>query len=203
MTKIDPYKILGVPREATEDEIRKRYRALISANHPDRGGDRAMAADLNVAYEILTDPERRRAFDEGRTDTPDTEEARVRGCLFEIFQGIYLGADDSADLIFLLTQELQKRIVKFEVEIRNAEHAIARLAKRRSRLKNADILAPLLDQVDNSNKTNVANAKAILEILRKALEKAREFQYERDPEAVRVYMLGPGQWQSIQQNPPT
>ncbi|RLU16233.1 hypothetical protein DMN91_011993 [Ooceraea biroi] len=68
----DPYKILGVPRHATVQTIRKAYKHLVKEWHPDKT-DHPMAEDkfveITKAYELLTDPERRRKFDNhGITD---------------------------------------------------------------------------------------------------------------------------------------
>jgi molecular chaperone DnaJ len=41
----DPYKVLGVPRGASEDEIRRAYRKLAKENHPDLNPDKTAAAE--------------------------------------------------------------------------------------------------------------------------------------------------------------
>ena len=51
---MDYYKILGVPRGATEDEIKKAYRKLAMTHHPDRGGDEEQFKKIKEAYEKLT-----------------------------------------------------------------------------------------------------------------------------------------------------
>ncbi len=60
----DPYTILGVPRSAGEDEIKKAYRKLAHQYHPDKkGGDEAKFKELNEAYQVLSDPGKRANFD--------------------------------------------------------------------------------------------------------------------------------------------
>lgn len=67
----DLYKILDVPRNANEIEIKKAYRALSLKYHPDRNSD-ADAAELyksiNQAYEILSDEQKRQQYDMGGMD---------------------------------------------------------------------------------------------------------------------------------------
>ena len=69
---MDHYKALGVARSATEAEIKKAYRALVKEAHPDSGtpGDVERFRVLQNAYETLSPPERRRAYDATPTTTP-------------------------------------------------------------------------------------------------------------------------------------
>jgi len=72
---LDPYAVLGVPPDADAETIRNAYRRLAQRYHPDKVGDRGADARalaesrmraLNAAYDILGDPEKRRAFDARR-----------------------------------------------------------------------------------------------------------------------------------------
>ncbi|MGB3073262.1 MAG: molecular chaperone DnaJ [Candidatus Moraniibacteriota bacterium] len=61
----DYYSILGVPKSASQDDIKKAYRKLAHAHHPDKqGGDEAKFKGINEAYSILSDPEKRRQYDQ-------------------------------------------------------------------------------------------------------------------------------------------
>lgn len=60
----DYYKVLGVAKDATNDEIKKAYRKLALEHHPDRGGDDKKFKKINEAYQILSDPQKRAQYDQ-------------------------------------------------------------------------------------------------------------------------------------------
>jgi DnaJ family protein A protein 2 len=57
------YKILGVPKTATPDEIKKAFRKHALKEHPDKGGDPEKFKELSTAYEVLSDGEKRKVYD--------------------------------------------------------------------------------------------------------------------------------------------
>ena len=78
----DPYAVLGVKPEATQDEIRKAYRQLAKKLHPDLNpGDRQAEEkfkQVSVAYDLVGDPEKRARFDKGEIDAAGNERPRER-----------------------------------------------------------------------------------------------------------------------------
>jgi DnaJ family protein A protein 2 len=57
------YEVLDVEKSATEKEIKKAYRRAAIKHHPDKGGDEHFFKEVNAAYEILSDPEKRALYD--------------------------------------------------------------------------------------------------------------------------------------------
>src|SRR3954462_8064287 len=68
MSKRDYYEVLGVPRNASDDDIKKAYRKLAVKYHPDKNpGDKTAEEkfkELGEAYEVLSDAQKRAAFDQ-------------------------------------------------------------------------------------------------------------------------------------------
>ena len=64
-TTNDFYTILGVPRNASQDDIKRAYRKLAHQHHPDKqGGNEAKFKEINEAYQVLSDPKKRSQYDQ-------------------------------------------------------------------------------------------------------------------------------------------
>lgn len=79
----DPYQELGVPRSASADEIRKAFRKLAKANHPDTNPGNKEAEErfkrVSAAFDILGDVDKRKKFDAGEIDADGRETFRGFG----------------------------------------------------------------------------------------------------------------------------
>jgi molecular chaperone DnaJ len=87
----DLYDVLGVPRDASQDDIRRAYRALAREHHPDVNADpeaEARFKEVAGAYEILSDPERRQRYDTfGATGGPQGQGFADIQDIFDLFFG--------------------------------------------------------------------------------------------------------------------
>ena len=73
------YALLGVGRTASNEEIRNAYKEKAMLNHPDRGGDPIIWQELQKAYDILSDPLRRNAYDKSRVMEGSAEKQYAEG----------------------------------------------------------------------------------------------------------------------------
>jgi molecular chaperone DnaJ len=122
MTKRDYYEILGVSRNASEDEIKKSYRQMAMKYHPDRNpGNKESEEKFKEAaeaYEVLSDPEKRRRYDqfghEGMRGTNFQEFTSVED-VFNMFGDIFgAGFGDSffGDMFGTGTRSRRRRTVE-------------------------------------------------------------------------------------------
>jgi DnaJ-class molecular chaperone len=96
----DPYDVLGVQKSASADEVKRAYRKLAKKLHPDANKNDPKAAqrfaELNSAYEILGEEDKRKAFDRGEIDAEG--KPRFRG--FEGFGAGHPGAGAGRESAF-------------------------------------------------------------------------------------------------------
>merc|ERR1719335_1343893 len=67
------YKLLGVDKNASDNDIKKAFRKLAIKHHPDKGGDPETFKEITRAHEVLSDPEKRRMYDQGGEDAVSGE----------------------------------------------------------------------------------------------------------------------------------
>lgn len=61
---MDYYEVLGVPKTASQDEIKKAFHRLAHKYHPDKGGDEKKFKEINEAYQVLSDAKKRAQYDQ-------------------------------------------------------------------------------------------------------------------------------------------
>jgi molecular chaperone DnaJ len=129
--KRDYYDVLGVPRSASDEEIKKAYRKLAFQCHPDRNhesGSEERFKEINEAYEILSDPQKRSNYDHfGQAGMGDIFgrgfEGFGMGGLGDIFDAFFGGAatkrgpQRGADLHQHLTISFEEAVFGSEKEI--------------------------------------------------------------------------------------
>jgi DnaJ family protein A protein 2 len=83
------YELLEIPKTASQKEIKKAYFRLSKIHHPDKGGDEHLFKEINAAYEILSDPEKREKYDKYGLDGISDDNVAAAGGedLFSMFFG--------------------------------------------------------------------------------------------------------------------
>lgn len=116
MARLNYYSVLGVPREASDEDIKKAYRRLVFQHHPDRNPGHAGAEDkireINEAYEVLGDVETRKTYDRLHWgDEPRQDVADPASILDEMEKKLF---DEGRKEVFAL---LMKNIPRIKTEL--------------------------------------------------------------------------------------
>lgn len=82
-----PYDILGVTKASSPSEIKRAYYNLAKHNHPDKGGDSKIMADITRAYDILSNPEKKEYYDTYGEEASEKNsiENEVRNIILQTF----------------------------------------------------------------------------------------------------------------------
>jgi len=96
---MNPYEVLGITVDATVGHIKRVYRSMAQIYHPDKPtGDAGRFCAIQAAYDVLSDPERRKRYDAtGETEPAPTGAAQSR--LIELFNAVIEAGKFSGDII--------------------------------------------------------------------------------------------------------
>ena len=126
---MNPYKVLGLEENATQEEIKNAYRRLSKENHPDTGGDPKTFMNIKKAYDMLSNKETKDAFDLYGVPIDFLKEAKELA--FTVFMEVQLQINDGGPLdpaikYFIVTGQ----IPKYENEMKELEEKKIKLQKR-------------------------------------------------------------------------
>ena len=191
---IDPYKVLGLEKNATIDEINAAYKKAARWAHPDGGGSAEEFDEIRQAHLILLDPKKRRRFDrDGIVDNnnPDntTATALQRITMFFVRSvqatvnaplGLHLhqldliqGANSFFDLEI---QNHHKQIFELETQVKQFEKALKRLKTKRDR----NVIAELVNHHVSELKSGILAQKREIEIFEEAKLIIKDYAFEQE-----------------------
>lgn len=191
----DPYKILGLPKNASAEAIKKAYRKLSMTLHPDRGGSEEAFKDLSWAYELLSDSEKRRTWDTFGTEQPkDSLQHRARQQAVEIVLQFMEQTDDFMDYA---RRSVEQRIQQQMQAIKKVEGTSAILQKRRARIKKKKanvLLQAAIDARLSDLERQAQAANENLQLGQEILKVLESFEVEGVAQVFTISMPGPGVW---------
>lgn len=132
---IDPYETLGVSRDSDAETIKKSYRKLAKEHHPDTGGDESKITALTLAYDILSNPDKRKKYDETGESGPDNRQAQIYAEFLKMCEEILLKQEGlpikhSVERIRMgLEQQFRKTESQIAGKMKTLEGAKARIEK--------------------------------------------------------------------------
>ena len=179
------YDTLGVPRDATPEDIKRAYRRASAQHHPDRPhGDEAQMTKVNIAYKVLSDPAKRKHYDEtGEDDAPSeaqsiTEEATAR--LAALFDSFLEQGDATQDCIRAILQGMQIAIEAERREIKKFKHRLAELERKRKLVRRkkpgVDAFAGVITLKLEKLSLEIAKRERYVKVLERVRELAAEYE---------------------------
>lgn len=179
---MDLYEVLGVPRDATVEVIRKGYKSKARANHPDHGGDAEKMKSVNHAWEILSDPEKKELYDLTGTDSPEMAK-HVEGNLLTLFEE-YLNQEEEfrGDLMAKMREIVCQSINTMEQEAGAARRRVVKLERDRARIKGPGLFAKAADRSISACKGVIARNEKNIEIAELMLVALKKYADSRPPD---------------------
>lgn len=183
----NPYEILGVRRDASDEQIKAAYRRRAKSTHPDSGGDTTAFGRVQKAYELLLDPVRRKVFDDTGYDVELADPVDLQALIVieKLVNELTLDErepgsfDPLARMRSDLSEEMRKaRFSKRELERHSSriEHHLERLEKRPA----TDILGSMLRARVKAIATAISETEAKIKANERACEMLYDYSYEVD-----------------------
>lgn len=113
--KKDLYTVLGLQKGASKDAIKKAYRKKVKKYHPDKGGDENTFRDIQEAYEVLSDDEKRAVYDLTGNIIKESLDTQAVELLAIEFKRVFDSLDNKDLLIRSVLSEVKLRLKK-EIE---------------------------------------------------------------------------------------
>jgi curved DNA-binding protein CbpA len=186
----DPYRVLGVSRDADSVTIKRAYREQAKRKHPDqKGGSKEEFETLTKAYNLLRDPKSRREFDEWGKTEPETEGeeinkayTRIVTIIMEFLNSMQNTDPTSINWIDLVQRRLLEEEAKVVVFRQDADKRADRLQKMADRFKRkkegGNRLQQVFQQFADDQRLNANRAEEGIAHFRLAMELVREYEFD-------------------------
>lgn len=186
---IDPYKLLGVPRDADGAAIKSAYRSKAKSAHPDTGGDVDAFAKLTTSYELLLDPVRRKIFDDTGFDPQLTDAKDLEGLLVldTLVNDIILDerAPGSFDPVAAMRRKLTDKVVNTRFHILELERHRGRIRNHLDRIgrrPESDVLGRMLTARCDAIADAIGKAEGEIKVIEQAYAMLEGYSYEMEAE---------------------
>jgi curved DNA-binding protein CbpA len=195
------YDVLGVNKDADKDAIKKAHRNGVKKNHPDKGGDKELFQEIQLAYDVLSDEQRRNKYDEtGETDKPRDLFAEMFASFIDsLVSHLETSKTDNINLIELgnnmLQQELEELTRKKHVVNRSLE-LLENALKRMDSKKGSTLMQDITKSKIKTSTLHLTKLEEGIEFYTKAMEELQEFIYTFEHEEPQ----GGGFWHTFTTN---
>lgn len=179
---MNPYFELDVPTTASLDTIKQRYRTLAQMHHPDKGGDEELFKRIKLAYEILSDPVRRKQYDiTGETTTTNAKDEAIANIVQILLHVVPSFNVDQDDLIQIAEIETRTMLELIHKDARVTERYINNLEKVSSKLRiktdGENILNTFIIHQIQQRKQELETFKKRTQVCELMLEILKDYEY--------------------------
>ena len=179
---MNPYTELDVPVDASLETIKQRYRTLAQMYHPDKGGDEELFKRIKLAYEILSDPVRRKQYDiTGETTTTNAKDEAVANLVQILLHVVPNFNVDQDNLIYIAEMETRSMLELVIKDIKVTERHIINLEKvlNKLRIKTEceNILSSLIINQLQQRKQELLTFQHRVQVCNLMLEILKDYEY--------------------------
>ena len=179
---MNPYTELDVPVDASLETIKQRYRTLAQMHHPDKGGDEELFKCIKLAYEILSDPIRRKQYDiTGETTTTNAKDEAVANIVQILLHVVPSFNVEQDDLIQLAEIETRTMLDLIHKDIGVTERYIINLEKVSKKLRikteGENILNSFIINQIQQRKQELESLQRRVQICNLMLEILKDYEY--------------------------
>ncbi len=179
---MNPYTELDVPVDASLETIKQRYRTLAQMYHPDKGGDEELFKRIKLAYEILSDPVRRKQYDiTGETTTTNAKDEAIANIVQILLHVVPSLNVDQDDLIQIAEIETRTMLDLVHKDISVTERYIVNLEKVSSKLRiktsGENILNTFIVHQIQQRKQELDNFQRRVQVCSLMLEILKDYEY--------------------------
>jgi curved DNA-binding protein CbpA len=179
---MNPYTELDVSVTASTEEIKQRYRTLAQMHHPDKGGDEELFKRIKLAYEILSDPIRRKQYDiTGETGTTNAKDEAISNIIQIILHVVPNFNADQDDLIKIAEDESRAMLNMVNNDITNTELQIKHfekvLKKLRIKTTGENVLESIIQKQIQQRKRDLVVFHKNVKVCMLMLEILKDYEY--------------------------
>lgn len=195
---MNPYKVLGIDKDASTLKVRKAFRSLSKIHHPDKGGDPRKFHELSLAHEILSDRDRRERYDRtGRLEASRITPERVKQFLRGTLQGALNSRDnlETVDIKQRVIESIQAGKGQAQMQRGQFENRIKRAEKMSQRLVKKEQTESLMHQILRSEIDDmlkeIEKIDDAVELADEAIKAFEDYDYKVDPAPEGPFGTGP------------
>ena len=179
---MNPYTELDVSVTASTEEIKQRYRTLAQMHHPDKGGNEEVFKRIKLAYEILSDPIRRKQYDlTGEATTTNAKDEAIANIVQILLHVVPSFNVDEEDLVKIAEAETRTMLELVDKDIGVTERYIANLEKVSKKLRiktdGENILNTFITHQIQQRKQELQDFQRRIKVCNLMLEILKDYEY--------------------------